>query len=89
MRCDHAFDVLCRRLEHLQKLYDRGEVPRIAWLDPLTFDHIQQLKVQVCPPSPTLNSHEGHVCHVCSCQTFPACQAEAAALWLSCRQALP
>lgn len=36
-----------RRLQHLQNLYQRGEVSRIAWLDPLTLDHIQGLCAQV------------------------------------------
>ncbi|KAK9813719.1 hypothetical protein WJX73_005251 [Symbiochloris irregularis] len=32
------------RLEHLQRLYERGEVSQIPWLDPLTLDHIENLR---------------------------------------------
>ena len=38
---------LPRRLEHLQKLYERGEVARIAWLDTLPLDYIQGVQSQV------------------------------------------
>ncbi len=38
---------LHRRLEQVLKRYSRGEVPRIDWLDPLTFTALDHLRLEV------------------------------------------
>ena len=45
---DRPLAALHRRLEQVLKRYSRGEVPRIDWLDPLTFTALDRLRVEVC-----------------------------------------
>ncbi len=44
---EQPLTALRRRLEQVLKRYSRGEVPRIDWLDPLTFTALDRLRLEV------------------------------------------